>query len=121
MKAFLQGIFVFFFAFSMITASVYAQKAQMSFSDVDRILKARCVECHSGTRPAAGFRMNSYKDVMAGGKEGPVIVKGDPGNSALVMRIKGLSKPRMPKDGPPWLSENEVKLVESWIAAGAPM
>ena len=121
MKAFLRGIFAFFFAFSMITASLHAQKAQPSFSDVDPIFKARCVECHSGIRPAAGFRVNGYKEVMAGGKDGPVIVKGDPGNSALVTRIKGLTTPRMPKDGPPWLSENEVKLLESWIAAGAPM
>ena len=25
----------------------------------------------------------------------------------------------MPKDGPPWLSEKKIALIESWIAAGA--
>jgi hypothetical protein len=56
---------------------------------------------------------------MAGSKDGPVIIPGNPDKSELVRRIKGISKPRMPKDGPPWLSAKEIALVEGWIAADA--
>jgi hypothetical protein len=56
---------------------------------------------------------------MAGSKDGPVIVPGSPDKSELVRRLKGISKPRMPKDGPPWLSEMQITVIEKWIAAGA--
>ena len=121
MKASLLGALALFFATSMICIpAVYSQQGTPAFSDVDQIFQARCVKCHSGTRPPEGLRLESYKDAMAGSKDMQIIVKGEPGKSELVKRIKGISKPRMPKDGPPWLSEKEITLIENWIAAGAP-
>jgi uncharacterized membrane protein len=100
-------------------SEVSAQQATPAYSDVDRIFHARCLNCHAGIRPAAGLRLKTYANVIAGTKEGPVIVKGNPAESELVKRVKGISSPRMPKDGPPWLSEKEIALIENWIAAGA--
>lgn len=34
-------------------------------------------------------------------------------------RIRGSARPRMPLDGPPYLSEAEVALISRWIDAGA--
>jgi uncharacterized membrane protein len=99
---------------------VFGQQGTSAFSDVDRIFQARCVKCHSGTRPPEGLHLDSYSGVMAGSKDMQVIVKGEPDKSELAKRIKGISKPRMPKDGPPWLSEKDITLIETWIAAGAP-
>ena len=121
MKASLLGVFALFFATSMICLpQVYSQQGTPAFSDVNQIFQARCVKCHSGTRPPEGLHLDSYDGVMAGSKDMKIIVKGEPGKSELVKRIKGISKPRMPKDGPPWLSEKEITLIETWIAAGAP-
>jgi hypothetical protein len=55
---------------------------------------------------------------MAGAKDGPVIVPGAPDKSEIIRRVKGIAKPRMPRDGPPWLSEKQISVIENWIAAG---
>jgi len=121
MKASLSGVFALFFATSMICIPVvYSQQGAPAFSDVNQIFQTRCVKCHSGARPPEGLHLDSYGGVMAGAKDVQVIVKGEPGKSELVKRIKGISKPRMPKDGPPWLSEKDIALIEKWIAADAP-
>jgi len=121
MKASLSGVFALFFATLVICIpEVYSQQATPAFSNVNQIFQARCVKCHSGTRPPEGLHLDSYDGAMAGSKDMQVIVKGEPGKSEIVKRIKGISKPRMPKDGPPWLSEKEITLIEKWIAAGAP-
>lgn len=121
MKASLPGIFAFFFAmFMMCLPEAYAQEGTPAFPDVDRIFQAHCVKCHSGRRAPEGLHLDSYSGVMAGATDGPVIVKGNPTKSEIVKRLKGISRPRMPRDGPPWLSEKDITLIEKWIAAGAP-
>jgi len=120
MKAPLSGILALFLAALTISIpEVFAQMGKPAFSDVNRIFQARCVKCHSGTRPPDGLRLDACTGIMAGAKDGPVIVPGSPGKSELVRRLKGLSKPRMPKDGPPWLPDDEIAVIEKWIAAGA--
>lgn len=38
----------------------------------------------------------------------------------VVRRIRGQSSPRMPFDGPPYLSSEEIRVIEDWVAQGAP-
>jgi hypothetical protein len=56
---------------------------------------------------------------MIGGKAGKMVIPGEPDKSEMVRRIKGASMPRMPKNGPPWLSDAQISLIQQWIAAGA--
>ncbi len=91
-----------------------------TYADVSPIFEKHCLMCHSGAKPPNGLRLDSYANVMAGAKGGKVVTLGQPDKSELVKRIKGISKPRMPRNGPPWLSDNEIGLIERWIAAGAP-
>ena len=91
-----------------------------SFADVSPIFEKRCTRCHSDPKPPKGLRLDSYANVMKGGKDGKVVQPGAPEKSEMVKRVKGLSKPRMPRNGPPWLSDTDVALIEKWIAAGAP-
>jgi len=88
--------------------------------DVQPIFAARCVKCHSGESPPRGLRLDSYEHVLAGSDQRPVVIPGDPEESRLVKRIKGIAVPRMPFDGPPFLSDEEIAIIEAWIAAGAP-
>jgi hypothetical protein len=87
--------------------------------DIAPIFEGRCVSCHSGTRPPDGLHLDSYQGVIAGSRIGKVLIPGKPQQSEIVKRIRGISKPRMPKNGPPWLSDSEISLIEKWIADGA--
>ena len=56
--------------------------------------------------------------MLPGKKEGPGVIPGNPDESSIVQYIRGEKNPRMPKKEPP-LSEDELHLFRSWIAAGA--
>ena len=100
----------------------YAQQTAKAptYAEVDAIFaKYHCTVCHGGADPRAGLNLESYARLLKGGKSGPVVIPGDPGKSELVRRLKGLSEPRMPYTGPPWLTDEETGTIEAWIAAGA--
>jgi hypothetical protein len=47
------------------------------------------------------------------------VVPGQPAASELIRRIRGQARPRMPFDGPPFLADDEIRLLETWVAQGA--
>jgi hypothetical protein len=92
-----------------------------TYAEVSQIIeKYHCTVCHGPVEPRDGLSLDSYKGMMKGGKDGPIIKAGEPASSALIKRLKGIKEPRMPFTGPPWLSETEIQTIERWIAAGAP-
>ena len=95
------------------------QSDKPTYADVAPIFNQRCISCHAGPKAPKGLRLDTYTGVMAGAK-GPVVIPGDPVKSDIVRHIRGTGKPRMPMNGPPWLSESEITLIENWIKAGAP-
>ncbi|MCB1906142.1 MAG: hypothetical protein KDH15_02135 [Rhodocyclaceae bacterium] len=95
---------------------------KVSYADVAPIFATRCAKCHTDNglmgAPPEGFRLTSYPATLSAA-ERVRVVPGVPGASELLRRIRGLSRPRMPFDGPPWLDEDEIALIERWIADGA--
>lgn len=91
-----------------------------SYADLVPILTQRCVVCHAGEAAPAGLRLDSYEAIKQGSAKGPVVIAGDPSGSELIRRIKGLSQPRMPMIGPPFLSDKEIILFERWVTSGMP-
>jgi uncharacterized membrane protein len=95
---------------------------QPTYADVAPILVGRCAKCHSANglmgRPPEGYRLDTFEATLDAGERARV-VPGNPDASELVRRIRGQSRPRMPFDGPPFLSEDEIRLIERWIAQGA--
>jgi mono/diheme cytochrome c family protein len=89
-----------------------------TYASVSAILQKRCVVCHSGEAAPLGLRLDSQAGVLGGSARGVVVKSGDPEGSELVRRIRGRSVPRMPLTGPPYLSEDEIALIERWIAGG---
>ena len=88
---------------------------------VEPIFEARCVTCHSPSKHRANLRLDSYRGMMRGGKNGPVVRPGNVQGSDLFRRI---TLPPghddfMPKEGKRPLSADQVKLIELWIGAGA--
>ena len=94
----------------------------VTWTHVAPLLARRCVKCHTdgGLRGPApeGFRLDGYAAALESGERARV-VPGHPRASELLRRVRGLSRPQMPFDGPPWLSEDEVALIERWVAGGA--
>jgi mono/diheme cytochrome c family protein len=89
-------------------------------ADVQPIFAQYCFACHSGEGATKGVRLDGYDYALAGGGSGPVIIPNDPSGSELLKRITGDSVPRMPRNGPPFLTDQEIQIITSWIAAGAP-
>ena len=88
---------------------------------VEPIFAARCVKCHGPEKHRANLRLDSYRSLMRGGKDGPVVRAGNVQGSDLFRRI---TLPPghddfMPKGGKRPLSADQVKLIELWIGAGA--
>jgi uncharacterized membrane protein len=89
------------------------------FSSVQSILEDNCVMCHNGPKAPKGLRLDSYGSLMKGSERGAVVRPKVPAGSEIVKRIRGVSTPRMPLSGPPWLEESDITLIEKWIEAGA--
>lgn len=95
---------------------------QITYNEISRILAQSCIECHSdnskmGTPPER-LRLDTLANVLAGGDQ-VVVIPGNAQASEIVRRIAGLSKPRMPFDGPPWLDESQIEMLRAWIDGGA--
>lgn len=107
-------------ALFLVAALPLAARAQSpaTYADVVPIFKQHCVLCHSGPTPAAGLRLDTLDAVVKGGAKGPIVKSGTPADSELVRRLKGISQPRMPMTGPPFLSDSDVATIERWIAGG---
>lgn len=84
---------------------------------VQELFARHCTLCHSGPAASLGLNLDRREAVLAGSSKGPVVVAGKPGDSELVRRLRGQSLPRMPLTGPPYLDENAISLVETWIAS----
>jgi mono/diheme cytochrome c family protein len=102
-------------------ADPYAD-GQITYDEVAGVFGRHCVICHSDNgryaSPPEGLRLSSLEDILRGGERLAVL----PGNaqaSEIIRRVEGLSDPRMPLDGPPWLSEEEIQLLRDWIDGGA--
>jgi hypothetical protein len=93
-----------------------------TYAHVADILATRCARCHTargrmGPAPE-GYRLTSYAETLSAADRLRV-VPGNPEASELVRRIRGQARPRMPFDGPPFLSAEEILAIETWIAQGA--
>jgi hypothetical protein len=93
------------------------------FEDVVQpILEARCVGCHGSAKSNGGLRVDSWEFMAKGGKHGLVFNPGDPSSGEMIRRIDlpGDEKEHMPPRGKPQLAEDDLTVMEWWIAAGSP-
>jgi hypothetical protein len=85
------------------------------------ILEKNCAGCHGPRLQRARLRLDTLGDVRLGGKNGPVVVAGDPQASTLYTRLllpRG-DKRAMPAGNKPPLAKDELRVIELWISAGA--
>lgn len=101
------------FAFS---APAGAQKAEVvastggaKYADVQAIMNASCMPCHSANGRRGGYDLSTYEGILAGVT---------PGNSAGSRIYQSVKTGRMPRNRPP-LSAEQQATIASWIDAGA--
>jgi mono/diheme cytochrome c family protein len=95
-----------------------AGASTVSFSrDVQTILNQNCISCHRPEKRKGKLDLTSFAAIDAGGKNGEIIVSGEPKESALVTMVSG-DHPEMPSKGDP-LTAVQVNLLTRWVAEGA--
>jgi hypothetical protein len=112
------------FALPLLLASALAARADpATFPDrVAPVLEHNCTKCHGATKQKAGLRLDSLEAILAGSKDGKVVLPGDALGSELMRRITLAPDDDdfMPSGDHPPLSATEVNLLGNWIASGAP-
>lgn len=87
------------------------------------VLEAKCFSCHSEDNIKGGLALDNIKDILNGGKTGPLFVRGNPAVSLLMLRVHlpDNDKKHMPPKAKPQLTDEEMTLLYAWIRAGAPL
>lgn len=111
-----------------LAAKIVVAKAQATakagtvdfFEQVQPILEAKCVSCHTGDKPKGGLRLDSLAAAAEGGKnDGPAVTPKDPAKSAILARVKSHDADAvMPPKGDR-LTDAQVRTLETWIREGA--
>jgi len=90
--------------------------ANVSFAaDIKPIFDMRCIKCHGVERTKEGLDMQTYENIFAGSRNGPVVEPGNADNSLLVQLI---GEGEMPNRGDP-VTPEELQLIIDWVNQGA--
>jgi hypothetical protein len=106
---------------STLRAATEPDEAQLKFfeTSVRPLLVENCFSCHSAKKQKGGLRLDSQAAVLKGGKNGPVLVPGKPGESRLVTVVAYTDDDlQMPPDEQ--LSAAQVEVLTRWVQMGAP-
>jgi mono/diheme cytochrome c family protein len=100
-------------------------KETVSFmNDIAPVLVENCVKCHGGDRGADNLEIETFAELMKGGRTGPIVTPGLPSSSLIIQMIEGTARDktgprkRMPDKRPP-LSAEVIAKFRTWIAEGA--
>ncbi|HUI11806.1 MAG TPA: c-type cytochrome domain-containing protein [Bacteroidota bacterium] len=103
----------------------------VSFKDsIFPVIKSRCLPCHAEDNfNPSDLSLDSYEDLMQGGKNGVTVVPGKAAESLLMKKLgekppfgdrMPLNKKEVIKEGKAkYLSEDEMKKIAEWINQGA--
>ena len=101
------------------------REQEASFAnDVQPVLNQYCIECHTaggtGTE-ASGLDLSSYEGLMAGTRNGPMVIAGDSLGSNLLVLMEGRADPsiKMPHGSNEKVSAAEIEAIRLWIVQGA--
>ncbi len=92
------------------------------FRDViEPVFENKCVSCHNPDKTKGGLMLIDEKSVLKGGKDGKIVIPGQPQISLLLQRIhmpEG-EKKHMPPSGKPQLTTDELNLLYLWVKENA--
>jgi mono/diheme cytochrome c family protein len=101
-----------------------ASKPEFYTTKVKPILDENCARCHMGDNKRGGLNFSTREGLLAGGRDGKVVVPGDPANSLLIKLIRHEGPADDPMPMPPRkpkMSDDDIAVIEKWVKAGAIM
>ena len=107
-----------------VAAQDAANKPAFYTEKVRPILQTNCGKCHFDMNHKGGLSLQTKASTMKGGRDGVVVVPGDPAKSNLLTLIKHEGPADDPKPMPPKspkMSDADIAVIEKWIKAGAVM
>ena len=116
--AFIIAVTIITAGFSASASAQVESNLKVRWADVEAIFIQRCSTCHGGQLPASLLRLESREGLLKGSQVGPVVKAGDAQSSILMRRIQGSIRPRMPMNGPPFLTTEEINRIGQWIDQG---
>ena len=102
------------------------------FEATDSSGRSACVSCHTSTgrAPSGGLDLNhdvaygQLVNALVREKPGSTrVVPSDAANSYLLQKLNGAAGivgRRMPQNGPPYLTDGQILIIQRWIDTGAP-
>ncbi|WP_273565304.1 c-type cytochrome domain-containing protein [Maribacter halichondriae] len=96
--------------------------AEVYLDLISLMMHSKCTSCHNDGKKKGDLVLTSYSNMLRGGENGEVIIPGDIEASELFRRITLPEEHDdfMPSEGKRPLTEQEVAIIEWWIASGAP-
>jgi cytochrome c len=107
-----------------VSAQDDASKPAYYTETVRPILQTNCGKCHMDANHKGSLSLQSKESTLKGGRDGAVIVPGDPANSLLVKLIRHEGPADDPMPMPPHaakISDADIAVIEQWVKAGALM
>ncbi|PWT98675.1 MAG: hypothetical protein C5B52_11860 [Bacteroidetes bacterium] len=88
---------------------------------IQPILNEKCIGCHNPNKSKGDLLLTTRENILKGGKDGKVIVVGNPDSSLLYryLVLPMLDDKHMPPEGKPQLETSELRLLYWWILSGA--
>ncbi len=105
---------------ALVTSSpVFAEGPDFQ-TEIQPILEANCVRCHTESKVKGGLRIDTHEKLLEGGDTADAVVPGDPAKSELLVRVhlRPIDEGVMPDEGQA-LKPEEVALLDAWVEAGA--
>ena len=103
---------VFFFGIRSLLAVDFER-------EIAPLITKRCVECHnSSPEKKGGLDLTTHASAMRGGESGAALTPGKPDESMLLQRVIDGEMPPLLKGKSQKLPDEEIKLLEQWIALG---
>jgi hypothetical protein len=102
------------------------------FELTDSAGRNSCISCHTnvGRTPAGGVNLLhdvAYDQIVnVASAQIPslkYVTPGDPENSYLLHKVEGrvgITGTRMPRNGPPYMTDGQILILRRWIELGAP-
>jgi cytochrome c len=107
-----------------VSAQDDASKPAFYKEKVRPILQTNCGKCHFDMNHKGGLSLQTKASTLKGGRDGVVIVPGDPAKSMLVKLIRHEGPADDPKPMPPKspkIADADIAVIEQWVKAGAVM
>jgi hypothetical protein len=99
---------------------VNVEEAKVYDSVIQPIFQTRCYSCHSSKKQKGGLRLDKFELMIKGGKDGKIVIGGNPDSSALIKRLllPSQNEDHMPPREKPQLTDQQIALLHWWIENG---